>query len=372
MDTRLPAIIGESNAVDRLRKEVDQAARSSVRVLITGESGTGKEVAARLIHARSARAFHPMITINCAGLTETLLESELFGHQRGSFTGATRDTAGLLERAHLGTVLLDEVGEMSPRMQGMLLRFLETGEIHRVGGDGPVIRLDVRVIAATNRDLAGRVASGDFRLDLFYRLDVLRLQTPALRDRPEDIAPLFSHFLGSYARRAGIGVPPVTLDALARLRHYSWPGNVRQLKNIAERLIVRAPGGITVADLSDDVLGPRLAPVTAAPSRATTTADRLLARIQDSGESFWEVVYGPFMSRDLTRADLRALVVAGLERTRRNYSALVRLLNMPRDDERRFQNFLRKHQCQIDSREFAGEPSPIDCAADTRRLVGTR
>ena len=183
MDTRVSRLIGTSRKVEQLRFSIQQASGSDARVLITGESGTGKEVAARLIHAQGARAAHPLVAINCAGLTETLLESELFGHQRGSFTGAVRDKPGLLEQAHHGILFLDEVGEMTPRMQGLLLRFLESGEIHRVGADQPVTRVDVRVIAATNRDLADRVATGHFRLDLLNRLKVLELRTPAVRDR---------------------------------------------------------------------------------------------------------------------------------------------------------------------------------------------
>src|ERR1051325_11730627 len=238
MDERSPELVGGSRLIEQLRSAVLQAARSDARVLITGESGTGKEVATRMVHHHSDRARHPFVAINCAGVAESLLESELFGHDRGSFTGAVHDKPGLFERAHRGTLFLDEVGEMSPRMQGMLLRVLETGEIQRVGADRVATHVDVRVIAATNRNLAKRVEAGEFRLDLFYRLHVLELRTPPLRDHLEDVPELLAHFLSHYAAHYGIPTPCVDAAALARLQGYSWPGNVRQLKNLAERLVV--------------------------------------------------------------------------------------------------------------------------------------
>src|SRR4029077_4089350 len=182
-----------------LEDEIDLAARSDTRVLITGETGVGKDLIARLIHQRSARRLAPLATVNCAGLTATLIESELFGHVRGSFTDAYRDKPGILESAPNGTVFLDEIGEMSPRMQGTLLRFLETGEIQRVGATTAMARANVRVIAATNRDLHAAVDAGTFRQDLLYRLDVTHIPAPPLRERREDIAAFLEHFLGYYA-----------------------------------------------------------------------------------------------------------------------------------------------------------------------------
>jgi transcriptional regulator with PAS, ATPase and Fis domain len=193
-DTRAE-LIGRSAAIAALREEIRSAANTDAKVLITGESGTGKEVVAHLIHAASARRARPFVPINCAGIPESLLESELFGHERGSFTGAVRDKAGLFEIANHGTVLLDELGEMSLRMQGVLLRFLETGEVQRVGSDRVQARVDVRIIAATNRDLPDQIRNGNFRLDLYYRLNVIHLRTPALRERPEDVPALLDHFL---------------------------------------------------------------------------------------------------------------------------------------------------------------------------------
>jgi transcriptional regulator with PAS, ATPase and Fis domain len=180
-------LLGNSPSIRELREEVEYAARSDAKILITGESGVGKEILARLIHRRSNRARAALVTINCAGLPDSLLESELFGHVRGSFTGAYRDKAGLLELAHNGTIFMDEVGETSLRMQALLLRFLESGEIQRVGSDRAQARVNVRVIAATNRNLVERIATKEFREDLYYRLNVIHLTVPALRDRREDI-----------------------------------------------------------------------------------------------------------------------------------------------------------------------------------------
>jgi transcriptional regulator with PAS, ATPase and Fis domain len=178
-------LIGESVAVQRLREDVRAAARTDAKVLITGESGVGKEIVSRLVHAAGARAAFPLVTVNCAAITETLLESELFGHSRGSFTGAYKDRAGVLEMAHRGTVFMDEIGETSPRMQSLLLRFLENGEIQRIGTTKANARVDVRVIAATNRDLLQGVLSKTFREDLYYRLNVIHMRVPPLRERVE-------------------------------------------------------------------------------------------------------------------------------------------------------------------------------------------
>jgi transcriptional regulator with PAS, ATPase and Fis domain len=368
MDSRVVSLVGSSLPLQELKSDIRQAAASDARVLVVGETGTGKEVATRLIHAAGRRAAHPFVAINCAGLAETLLESELFGHNRGSFTGAVRDKPGLLERAHLGTVFFDEVGEMSSRMQGLLLRFLETGEIQPVGAERGNIRVDVRVIAATNRNLAERVAEGAFRLDLFYRLEVIELRTPALRDRREDIPELLRHFLTEYAARYQVVPPAIDPDALARLQGYSWPGNVRQLKNLVERLVVRTPERITVDHLPREMKGGVRAAPAAAP-RPDALADRALDRMLSLSEPFWSAVYAPFMSRDLTRDDVRAVVSKGLELTRGSYTALVQLFNMPSDDYKRLLNFLRKHQCQIGYQQFRSVPRTLDQAADHHRLV---
>ena len=213
-----PTLIGRSAALRLVQQEVEYAARSDAKVLITGASGVGKEVVAHLIHARSRRRHAPMLTINCAAMPDTLLESELFGHARGSFTDAYRDKRGLFESANGGTVFMDEVGEMSLRMQALLLRFLETGEIQRVGDERNRANANVRVVAATNRRLLERIQSGDFREDLYYRLNVIHITIPPLRDRRDDVAPLLQHFLSQFAREHGVPLPICSPDSIARAR----------------------------------------------------------------------------------------------------------------------------------------------------------
>lgn len=231
-------LIGGSRAIETLRQAIAAASRCDAKVLITGESGSGKEVAARLLHASSRRSARPFLPINCAAIPDSLLESELFGHLRGTFTGATRDRRGLLESAQGGTVLLDEVGEMTPRMQGLLLRFMETGEIQRLGDDRPHACVDVRVVVATHRNLRYEVGEGRFRLDLFYRINVVHLHVPALRERLEDVPVLFEHFLTCFCRKYRMSRPLLGRAAVAALTTYHWPGNVRELQNVAERVAV--------------------------------------------------------------------------------------------------------------------------------------
>ena len=260
----LPRLIGTSEAIRSIEEEIECASRSNAKVLITGESGVGKEVVARLIHQRSGRGRAPLVTINCAGVPDTLLESELFGHVRGSFTDAHRDKKGWLEQAHAGTIFMDEIGEMSLRMQALLLRFLENGEIQRVGSDRTQSVVDVRVIAATNRNLLARVAEKSFREDLYYRLNVIHVPIPPLRERREDIGGLFSHFVRSYCRQHRVPEPAISEEVLAHLITYDWPGNVRELKNAVERIVVRSRGTITPADLPKEIFGSRIASAAAA------------------------------------------------------------------------------------------------------------
>jgi transcriptional regulator with GAF, ATPase, and Fis domain len=346
-------LVGASPAIVALQEEIHYAAKCDAKVLITGESGAGKEIVARLIHASSVRNRSPLVTVNCAALSETLLETELFGHVRGSFTGAYRDRLGAFEQAHRGTVFMDEIGETSPRMQGLLLRFLETGEIQRVGSDQVQNRVDVRVIAATNRVLVESVANKTFREDLYYRLNVIHLRVPPLRERLQDIPVLMEFFLDQFARQYQVDRPTLSAEALQTLTEHGWPGNVRELKNVVERLVIRARSGeIRRDDLPLEVL--RAAP--AAPMAISPTtrpaADVLFERMVNGGESFWSCVYAPFMSRDLTRDDLRAIVRKGLERTSGNYKVMVELFNMPADDYKRFLGFLRKYQCHMPFQQF--------------------
>ena len=325
----------------------ERAGSSDAKVLITGESGVGKDRIARLIHDRSPRRLNAFVAVNCAGLTESLLESELFGHVKGSFTGAYRDKAGKLQLAHRGTLFLDEVGEMSLRMQALLLRFLENGEIQAVGSDSSVSRADVRVVAATNRNLHELIAAGQFREDLLYRLRVIHLHVPPLRERPEDIRPLVAYFI----QRAGSHIQ-VDEQALRSLERYRWPGNVRELQNIVEQTVWLSGGPIIeVKDLPASL---QVASHTVLPmkERRTQVADELYHALVDSGYSFWEHIYPLFLARDITRHDMRELVRRGLAVTRGNYRTMLKLFGMSARDYKRFLNFLAAHECRADFREF--------------------
>jgi two-component system, NtrC family, nitrogen regulation response regulator GlnG len=236
-------------------RSIGRLARSSMTVLITGESGTGKELVARALHQHSPRASKPFVALNTSAIASELLESELFGHERGSFTGADARRIGRFEQADGGTLFLDEIGDMSPGLQTRLLRVLAESEFFRVGGQTS-ITVDVRVIAATNQDLALAVREGRFRDDLFHRLNVMRINTPPLRDRRQDIAPLLLHYLGEAARELDTAPKTLSAEAYAILETYDWPGNVRQLVNAARRLTVTAPGRIiTAADIGEDFGG---------------------------------------------------------------------------------------------------------------------
>jgi len=361
-------LIGRSEAIETISTDIDCAARSDAKVLITGETGVGKEIVARLIHQRSTRSMAPLVTVNCAGLPDSLLESELFGHVRGSFTGAYRDKPGLLEMAPNGTVFLDEVGEMSMRMQVVLLRFLETGEIQRIGANRAHTRVNVRLITATNRDLQNHIATGAFREDLYFRLNVIRLCVPPLRERREDIPLLVDHFLDTYSKQHGMPRPQMSAGAMDALVIYRWPGNIRELKNVAERLVLRSTGQLLrPADLPNDVFlatSPAAPAVTPNASEARRAAvDELAARMLERGESFWTAVYPIFMSRDLTRDDLRKIVQIGLESSNGNYRLVVQLFNMPDGDYKRFLSFLRKHDCHLPFQRFRVAPARLSSHA---------
>ncbi len=245
--------LGSSPAINRVLQMVDRIADSDSSVLIYGESGTGKELIAEMIHRKSSRADHTLVIVNCGALPETLQESELFGHLKGSFTGATKDKKGLLTEADCGTLFLDEVGELSPQAQVKLLRFLENGECRKVG-DTVTEKLDVRVLAATNRDLAQAVKDGQFRSDLYYRLNVIPISIPPLREIKEDI-PLIGHtFLEGFSSRLNKETPRISDECLTLLVDHSWPGNVRELRNLMERAaVVDQDGVITMSDLPDNM-----------------------------------------------------------------------------------------------------------------------
>ncbi len=358
-------LLGSGPALAQLRAEIESAARSDSKVLISGETGVGKEVVARMIHAQSARRRHPFLAVNCAGLPDDLLESELFGHVRGSFTGAYRDKPGLSALADRGTLFLDELGEMSPRMQGVLLRFLETGEIHPVGSDRLEQRSDVRVIAATNRDLLARITGGQFREDLYYRLNVIRVTIPPLRERGRDILEIFEHYLGQYCRQQGQEPPRLAPAAETVLLAYRWPGNVRELKNIAERLALRQiDGTVTPHQLPIEMQQPMSGASPAASSAASAVpavagaslrwlaADAAWDEMMRGGRSFWTVVHPRFINRELTKADVREIIRRGLEQTQGSYRKLVDLFHLPQTDYKRFLAFLSQHECHLPFHDF--------------------
>jgi len=267
-DPDTPTIIGKSDAMKALLEMLAMAAPSEATVLITGESGTGKELIARSLHVNSPRKDQPMVVVNCAAITETLLESELFGHEKGAFTGADKHREGRFMQADQGTIFLDEIAETTPTMQAKLLRVLQQKEIQRVGGE-EILPVDVRIVAATNRDLDAAVAEGDFREDLYYRLNVMLLVVPPLRERLDDIPLLADHFLKRYAeknRKSIKGFTPLAMDMLLK---YNWPGNVRELENAVERAVILLTGDhITEKQLPLNIVKkyPDLDRTTASPS----------------------------------------------------------------------------------------------------------
>src|SRR5688572_1380266 len=350
------AMIGVSDATRNVLDEADCAARCDAKVLITGESGVGKEIVARVIHQRSTRAHAPLTTINCAGVPDSLLESELFGHIRGSFTDAYRDKIGWLDQAQTGTIFLDEIGEMSARMQAVLLRFLENGEIQRVGAVKSGVVANVRVIAATNRNLLEQVAAKKFRDDLYYRLNVIHIRIPPLRERPEDVRPLLEHLMQQAAAANRVAVPSFSPEVMARLEAYAWPGNVRELRNIAERLVVRRGGNVVPSsDLPREILGacePPSSRVVTPSDAFRGSVDRIYDLMTVERETFWTVVYEPFMARDITRDHLREVVSRGLEQTRGSYKLLLQVFNLPPGDYKRLLSFLRKYRCHVPFQRF--------------------
>jgi len=244
-------MIGQSPPMQRLFKEIDKVAPTKASVLITGQSGTGKELISRAIHRLSARDEAPFIKVNCAAIPRELIESELFGHERGSFTGASARKRGFFEQAHGGTLFLDEIGDMDLSAQAKVLRALQSGEVCRVGSEH-VIHVDVRVLAATNKDLEREVSAGRFREDLFFRLNVFPIRSPSLRERVEDIRPLADAFVTAFCKENGLRRKPIDTTVYKALEARSWPGNVRELKNVVERAAILSGDVITIADLPED------------------------------------------------------------------------------------------------------------------------
>lgn len=246
-------MIGESEAINKIKTTIDKVAPTDARILITGENGTGKELVARWLHEKSNRSQHPLIEVNCAAIPSELIESELFGHEKGSFTSAIKQRIGKFEQAHGGTLFLDEIGDMNASAQAKVLRALQEGKISRVGGEKE-IEVDVRVIAATNKNLLQEVEDKNFRLDLYHRLSVILIQVPSLRERTADIPLLVSHFLHEIAQAYRQPVKQIDTEALDALTNHYWSGNIRELRNVVERLVILSDKKISLSDVHSFVL----------------------------------------------------------------------------------------------------------------------
>ncbi len=311
LEERYPfsGIVGDSQAIQKVFEVVSSVASSTANVLVTGESGTGKELVARSIHQHSPRREMPFIVLNCAALSEGVLESELFGHEKGAFSGALATKKGRFELAHQGTLFIDEVGEMSLTAQVKLLRVIQEHEFERVGGTR-TIRSDVRLVAATNKNLEEEVKKGNFREDLYYRLNVVNIQLPALRERRDDIEALARHFLEKYIRETGKKVTQIAPRALSCLLAYEWPGNVRELQNVMERAVVLAKGEVlTPRDLPQGIQGP----------------DQICLEVPESGGSLTEILEDlerQLIIQTLNReggSQTRAAEALGIKRTTLRY-----------------------------------------------------
>ena len=323
-------IVGTSYAVRGVIEKIERVAKTPARVLITGENGTGKELVARAIHSQSTRAQAPFVEVNCAAIPAELIESELFGHMKGSFTGAVADRAGKFEQAHGGTLFLDEVGDMSLAAQAKVLRVLQDGVVTRIGGSKP-IQVDVRVLAATNKEVEAEISAGGFREDLYYRLNVVPIHVPPLRERREDIPLLIGHFVAQLTGPAGVAPRAMTDEAVTRLSQLDWPGNVRELRNTIERLLILASGPrVTV----DDV-------------------ERLVGRRAESGEGGLGSLLDVPTFEEFKHAAERAFLLAKLREYDWNVSETARAVEMPRS------NLYKKIERYGLSREGGGVPAPV-------------
>ena len=279
-----PAILAESSEMRKVMVVIDRAAVRDTPVLLIGESGTGKELLARTLHRKSPRALGPFVPVNCSAIPETLLESELFGHRRGAFTDARDDRPGLFQSAHRGTILLDEIGDMAAALQAKLLRVLQEKEVQPLGAIAPV-PVDVRIVTATHRDLNKLVAEERFRQDLLYRINVIEVRVPPLRERPDDLSPLVEHLLDKHAAKLHKRGCTVSPAAMAILRRHSWPGTVRELENVLERALVLGVGSvIDVEDLPDSLRNPpRSSPVSVARRLADVERDHIVRTLRAVG-----------------------------------------------------------------------------------------
>ena len=339
-------IIGQHPSITTLLEYIRLVAPTEATVLITGESGTGKELVARAVHDLSLRAGRKFIPINCGALPSDLIESELFGHMQGSFTGAVRDKRGLFEAASGGTLFLDEISTLAFELQARLLRVLERKEIRRIG-ETKHRSADVRIVAATNQPLDQLVEKGEFREDLYHRLNVYLLQVPPLRDRTSDIPVLINHFLQDWNRRTGKqkGISP---EVIGLLSHYHFPGNVRELENIITSSF-QLSGGVIEAD----VVTPRISGRRKSPqSQRRSKAEAIYEDLVSGRKEFWSDVRDSFLNRDLTRDDLRKIISLGLTACRGSYRKLLEHLRLPQDDYKKFLTFLTHHDCKLDFRPF--------------------
>ena len=326
-------IVGTSYAIRAVTEKIDRVGRTPARVLITGENGTGKELVARAIHGQSTRAQAAFIEVNCAAIPSELIESELFGHMKGSFTGAVADRAGKFEQANGGTLFLDEIGDMSLAAQAKVLRVLQDGVVTRIGGS-KTVQVDVRVLAATNKNVEAEIAAGRFREDLFYRLNVVPIHVPPLRERREDIPLLIGHFIEQLTGPGGLAPRAMSDDAVARLSQLDWPGNVRELRNTIERLLILANGPRITAD---DV-------------------DRLVGRRAESGEGSLGTLLDIPTFEEFKHAAERSYLIAKLRAYDWNVSETARALDMPRS------NLYKKIERYALNREGGGVPAPVSGA----------
>jgi DNA-binding NtrC family response regulator len=313
--------------VEELRRQISKVAPTKTRVLITGESGTGKELIARAIHRNSAVASGPFVKVNCAAIAPDLIESELFGHEKGAFTGAVAQKRGLFEVAENGTIFLDEIGDMSPNAQAKVLRVLQTGEFTRVGGEKTLIT-NARVVAATNKDLEKAVAEGGFREDLFFRLNVVPILSPPLRDRADDITLLVSAFMSQCCEDNGLGEKHIEQGVLDKLKDYDWPGNVRELRNVVERMVIMSDELVLMRDLPPDLGGrsPKSSAAAEPNDDVRRYYDRTLREFREAAES-------DFIRFKLDEHDWnisRTAQTLGIERT--NLHKRMRALGIHRQD----------------------------------------
>jgi two-component system, NtrC family, nitrogen regulation response regulator NtrX len=328
-------MVGRSAAMAALRAQIAKVAPTRTRVLITGESGTGKELIARAIHRQSALADKALIKVNCAAIPKELIESELFGHERGAFTGATARKRGLFEMADGGTIFLDEIGDMVSSAQAKVLRVLQSGEFTRVGGE-QTLKVDVRVLAATNRDLQAAVAAGEFREDLYFRLNVVPLRAPPLRERADDVPLLSGAFIELACRENGMKVKTISDEAVALLAGYPWPGNVRELRNVIERLVILSEESIGVDDLPEEILAE-----VARHRRESAMPSTQLPRVELPAEARALPLreFRDHMEREYIRIKLdengwnisRTASLLGIERT--NLHKKMRALGLSRDNQ---------------------------------------